>query len=34
MNTPESPPTLADVRDSTPAAAAMSATMKEHLSGE
>ena len=34
MKTPESPPTFADVRDSTPAAAAMSATMKDHLSGE
>ena len=34
MNTPDSPPTLALVRESTPAAAAMRATMKDHLSGE
>ena len=34
MNTPERPPTLADVSDNTPAAAAMTATMNDHLSGE
>jgi hypothetical protein len=33
MKTPDSPPTRADVRDSTPAAAAMTATMNDHLSG-
>ncbi len=34
MKTPESPQTFAEVRDRTPAAAAMTATMKDHLSGE
>ena len=34
MKTPDSPPTLAEVRDRTPAAAAIRATMKDHLSGE
>ncbi len=33
MNTPERPPTLAEVSDRTPAAAAMIATMNDHLSG-
>ena len=33
MKTPESPPTFAEVRDRTPAAAAMTATMNDHLSG-
>jgi len=33
MNTPDSPPTFADVSESAPAAAAMSATMNDHLSG-
>ena len=34
MNTPESPPVRADVSDSTPAAAAMTATTSVHRSGE
>ena len=34
MKTPERPPTFAEVSDRTPAAAAMMATMKDHLSGE
>ena len=33
MKTPESPPTLAHVRERTPAAAAITATMNDHLSG-
>ena len=33
MKTPASPPTRADVSDSTPAAPAMTATMNDHLSG-
>jgi hypothetical protein len=33
MNTPDRPPAFAEVRESAPAAAAMSATMKDHLSG-
>ena len=33
MKTPERPPTRAEVSDSTPAAAAMIATMNDHLSG-
>ena len=32
-NTPDNPPTLAEVNDRTPAAAAMTATTKDHLSG-
>ena len=32
-NTPDRPPSLADVSDRAPAAPAMSATMKDHLSG-
>ena len=34
MNTPDRPPTFAEVSESTPAAAAMRATMNDHLSGE
>jgi len=34
MNTPESPPTFAEVSDRTPAAAAIRETMNDHLSGE
>ena len=34
MNTPDRPPIFADVSDSTPAAAAITATMNDHLSGE
>jgi hypothetical protein len=34
MKTPDSPPTFDEVSDSTPAAAATMATMKDHLSGE
>ena len=34
MNTPDRPPVRADVSDSTPAAAAMTATTSVHRSGE
>src|SRR4051794_10962543 len=34
MKTPDSPPVLAEVRESTPAAPAMTATMNDHLSGK
>ena len=34
MNTPDRPPTLLAISDSTPAAAAITATITDHLSGE
>ena len=34
MKTPDRPPVLAEVRESTPAAPAINATMNDHLFGE